>query len=149
MHLVDRPHESQPPTQAQLDEGATSERIFTIQEAITLLHSLREPVRSLLKAQGGDGTLRVPLSYAGVLQAERKQKGSSNVFWAGPSPDLVKLPGTLEHTLQEVGSTFVVISMIFSLCLFAISGLVNAEFRKAGFITEKRPLKVGIITECE
>jgi len=124
MHLVDKPHRSQPPTQAQSNGGMANERIFTTQEAIALLHSLREPLRLLLKAQGGDGTLRVPLNYAGVLQVERWQKGSSNVFWVGPSPDLVKLPGTLEHTLQEVGN------------------LVNTEFKNAGFITEMRPLKL-------
>jgi len=112
MHLVDKPR---PPSQAQPDNNTTEGRSFTIQEAIALLHSLREPVRSLLNVQG-DGTLHVPLNYAGVLQEERKQKGSSNVFWVGPSPDLVKLPGTLEHTLQEVGSTLVVSVMTFSFC---------------------------------
>ena len=115
MHLVEKPHESQPPTQEQSGNDTTEGRIFTVQEAIDLLHSLREPVRSLLTA-GGDGILRVPLNYAGVLQAERRQKGSSNVFWVGPSPNLVKQPGTLEHTLQEVGSTFVVSVIQSSLC---------------------------------
>jgi hypothetical protein len=149
MHLANKAQESQPPTQAQSDSEKTKGRIFTIQEALALLHSLREPVRSLLTAVGGDGTLHVPLNYAGVLQVERKQEDSSNVFWVGPSPDLVKLPGTLEHTLQEVGSTFVVDALVFFLCSFVISDLVNAEFRKAGFITERRPLKVSIIVERE
>jgi len=116
MHLVDKPHQPQPPTQAQSGNDTTEGRTFTVQEAIDLLHTLHEPVRSLLNAQGGDGTLRVPLNYAGVLQVERRQKGSSNVFWVGPSPNLVKRPGTLEHTLQEVGSTFVVNAMASSLC---------------------------------
>ena len=107
MHLVREPHESQPPTQGQSGNNTTEGRIFTVQEAIDLLHSLREPVRSLLTA-GGDGTLRVPLNYAGVFRVSGNKKGSSNIFWVGPSPDLVKQPGTLEHTLQEVGSTFVV-----------------------------------------
>ena len=105
MHLVDDSHEYQHPNQIQSDNNTTEERIFTIQEAIALLHSLRGPVRALLNAPGGDGNLRVPLNYAGVLQVERKQKDLSNIFWVGPSPDLVQLPGTLEHTLQEVGST--------------------------------------------
>ncbi len=113
MHLVDESHESQHPNQAQSDNNTTDERIFTIQEAIALLHSLREPVRALLNAPGGDGYLRVPLNYAGVLQVERKQNASSNVFWVGPSPDLVQLPGTLEHTLQDVGSTLVAYIMVF------------------------------------
>jgi len=112
MHLVDN---SQGPTQAQPDSNTTEGRIFTVQEAVALLHSLREPVRALLNAQG-DGNLRVPLNYAGVLQEERKQKGSSNVFWVGPAPDLVKLPGTLEHTLQEVGSKLFARIMVLSLC---------------------------------
>jgi len=116
MHLVDEAHESQHPTQAQADNDTTEGRVFTIQEAIALLHSLREPVRALLNAQGGDGNLRVPLNHAGVLQVERIQKSSSNVFWVGPSPDLVRLPGTPEHTLQEVGSTLVTYTMVFSLC---------------------------------
>ena len=113
MHLVDKPHESQHPNRAQSDNNATEECIFTVQEAITLLHSLREPVRALLNAPGGDGNLRVPLNYAGVLQVERKHKDSSNVFWVGPSSDLVQLPGTLEHTLQDVGSTLVTYIMVF------------------------------------
>lgn len=117
MHLVDKPHEPQPPTlaQSQSDNDTTEGRTFTIQGAIALLHSLREPVRSLLNAQGGDGTLRVPLNYTGVLQVERKPKGSSNVFWVGPSPNLVKLPGTLEHTLQLIGGMLIVYTMVFSL----------------------------------
>ena len=113
MHLVDNSHASQGSTQAQYDNNMTEGRTFTVHEAIALLHSLREPVRALLNAQGGDGNLRVPLNYAGVLQVERKQKDSSNVFWVGPGPDLVKLPGTLEHTLQEVGSTLVLVSWYF------------------------------------
>jgi hypothetical protein len=116
MRLVEEPHASQPPTWTQSDSDTTKDRVFTIQGAIALLHSLREPIRSLLQAQGGDGALRVPLNYAGVLQTERKQKDSSNVFWVGPSPDLVELPGTLEHALQEVGSTFVVNTMVLSSC---------------------------------
>ena len=116
VHLVDSSHESQHPAQAQPDDNTTEGRIFTIQEAIALLHSLREPIRALLNAAGGDGNLRVPLNYAGVLQVEKKQKGSSNVFWVGPSPDLVRLPGTLEHTLSEVGSTLIAYIMVFYLC---------------------------------
>ena len=116
MHLAQKPHKSQPPTQTQQGNDTAEGRIFTVQEAIDLLHALREPVRSLLNAQGGDGTLRVPLNYASVLQTERRQKGSSNVFWVGPSPNLVKRPGTLEYTLQEVGSTFIVNFMTSSLC---------------------------------
>ena len=114
MHLVD--NSSRHPAQAQTDDNTTDGRVFTIQEAMALLHSLREPVRALLNAPGGDGNLRVPLNYAGVLQVERKQKGSSNVFWVGPSPDLVQLPGTLEHTLHEVGSTLITYIMVFSIC---------------------------------
>jgi hypothetical protein len=116
MHLVDNSHGSQGPVQAQSDNNTTEGRTFTIQEARALLHSLREPVRALLNAHGGDGNLRVPLNHAGVLQVERKQKGSSNVFWVGPSPDLAKLPGTLEHTLQEAGSTLVACIVVLSLC---------------------------------
>ena len=105
MQLVREPHESQPPTQKQWGNDTTEGRIFTVEEALDLLHSLREPIRSLLTA-GGDGTLRVPLNYTGVCRVSGKKEGSSNIFWVGPSPDLVKQPGTLEHTLQEVGSTF-------------------------------------------
>ena len=116
MHLADNSYGSQNPAQVQSGDNTTDGRIFTIQEALALLQSLREPVRALLNAPGGDGNLRVPLNYAGVLQVEKKQKGSSNVFWVGPSPDLVQLPGTLEHTLHEVGSTLIAYIMVLSLC---------------------------------
>lgn len=116
MHLADNSYGSQNPAQAQSGDNTTDGRVFTIQEALALLQSLREPVRALLNAAGGDGNLRVPLNHAGVLQVEKKQKGSSNVFWVGPSPDLVQLPGTLEHTLHEVGSTLIAYIMVLSLC---------------------------------
>lgn len=112
----------------------------TVERAVALLRSLATPISEALSAGARHGILRVPLNHAGYLQPERKRSDLSNVLWVGPSPSEVRDPSTDAGVLHIVASQCDV--MRRTATLEASSDIVNHAFRKAGFITETRPLKV-------
>ncbi|KAG8214936.1 P-loop containing nucleoside triphosphate hydrolase protein [Butyriboletus roseoflavus] len=87
----------------------------TLPEALSLLSSLQLQVSELLCG----ARLKVPLQMMDIMPPDGGDPDKAHVLWVGPS-----LGNENAQRLQEVGE------------------MVNKTFREAGFITERRPLKL-------
>ncbi|KAI6110686.1 kinase A anchor protein, partial [Pisolithus croceorrhizus] len=95
--------------------GSTSAPSKTLQEALSLLLSLEPRIKELLSGSH----LRVPLHRMNIMEPDGGNPDNAHVLWLGPSHDSEDA-----RRLQRVGE------------------IVNRTFREAGFISERRPLKL-------
>ena len=107
----------------------------TVADALALLESLRPSIMRELGNVDGSSKLSIPLDTMGFLQTEKHD--NAHVLWIGPRR------ARSATTLDRVSSKLFIHSS-YSQCSpkFQLA-LVNTAFRKEGFITEDRPLKVS------
>jgi hypothetical protein len=107
----------------------------TVADALALLESLRPLIMRELGNADGSSTLSIPLDTMGFLQIEKHD--NAHVLWIGPRR--AHSATTLDRFSSKlfIPSSYSQYSSRFGLAL------VNTAFRKEGFITENRPLKVS------
>ncbi|KAI6144636.1 kinase A anchor protein [Pisolithus tinctorius] len=87
----------------------------TLQDALSLLLSLKPRIMELLSGS----RLCVPLHRMNIMEPDGGDPDNAHVLWLGPSHD-----GEDARRLQRIGD------------------IVSTTFREAGFISERRPLKL-------
>ena len=107
----------------------------TVADALALLESLRPSIMRELGNVDGSNNLNIPLDTMGFLQTEKQD--NAHVLWIGPRR--AQSATTLDRVSSKlfIPGSYPRCSSKFQLAL------VNTAFRKEGFITENRPLKVS------
>ncbi|KAH0832401.1 hypothetical protein J3R83DRAFT_13435 [Lanmaoa asiatica] len=107
----------------------------TLSEALSLLSSLRPQVSELLCG----APLKVPLQMMDIMPPDGGDPDKAHVLWFGPS-----LENEDAQRLREVGGEWWCCRNFFS---FAddLSEMVTKTFIEAGFIKDRRPLKVRFV----
>ncbi|KAI6022018.1 hypothetical protein EDC04DRAFT_3117927 [Pisolithus marmoratus] len=95
--------------------GSAPTTLKTLQEALTLLFSLKPRIEELLSGS----RFCVPLNRMNIMKPDGGDPDNAHVLWLGPSQDSEDA-----RRLERIGE------------------MVNRTFREAGFISDRRPLKV-------
>ncbi|KAG2010611.1 hypothetical protein CC2G_013422 [Coprinopsis cinerea AmutBmut pab1-1] len=112
----------------------------TVETALDLLRSLKPRISELLSENGGGSRLKVPLELLDVFPPGATT--GANVLYLGPDMtgiDDGDRPGPL-RTSFPTGSTDE--KYHWKQRLWKVSDFIHQEFKKAGYITERRPLKL-------
>jgi len=102
------------PSSLTFDSQATDPK-KTVAEALALLCSLRSQISDILRG----ARLSVPLQLMNIMPPDRGDPDKAHVLWIGPS-----FENEATQRLREVGE------------------MVNKTFVEAGFIRDRRPLKL-------
>ncbi|EAU80986.2 hypothetical protein CC1G_03162 [Coprinopsis cinerea okayama7 len=112
----------------------------TVETALDLLRSLKPRISELLSENGGGSRLKVPLELLDVFPPGAMT--GANVLYLGPDMtgiDDGDRPGP-SRTSFPTGSTDE--KYHWKQRLWKVSDFIHQEFKKAGYITERRPLKL-------
>ena len=113
------------------DGQATNSR-KTLSAALSLLTSLQPQISALLRG----ASLKIPLQLMDIMPPDGGDPNKAHVLWVGPPHEHEDA-----QRLRKVGGERVVLQN-FSRFTNNVLEMVNKTFREAGFIRERRALKV-------
>ena len=107
----------------------------TLSEALSLLSSLRPQISELLCG----ARLKVPLQLMGIMPPDRGDPDKAHVLWFGPPHENADA-----QRLLAVGGKWQCCGDLFCFADDVLE-MVNKTFIEAGFISDRRPLKVRFV----
>lgn len=129
MSLEDTEHSS-----VAFDGQAVNSR-KTLSEALSLLTSLEPQISELLRG----ARLKVPLQMMNIMPPDGGDPDKAHVLWLGPS-----LEDEDAQRLRQVGGEYG-FCPLFHRSADELPEMVNKTFTEAGFISDRRPLKVCFV----